>query len=204
MTIKMTTDSSVTYYGFALTNIVASVPASAQPQITRPTVAQDQTVSTVTLNAKKTVLQVKKKTSALKATVSKGDKVKDWTSSNKKVATVSKKGVIKAKKVGKTVITVTTVKGAKATCVLIVQKKAVKLKKLSVGKKAISMKKGKSYRIQAVKNPITYDKKVTYKTSNKKIATVDKKGVIKARKKGRCVITVKCGSKKQKIKVTVK
>lgn len=204
VTIKMTTDSSGTYYGFALTNIVASVPASAQPQITRPTVAQDQTVSTVTLNAKKTVLQVKKKTSALKATVSKGDKVKDWTSSNKKVATVSKKGVIKAKKVGKTVITVTTVKGAKATCVLIVQKKAVKLKKLSVGKKAISMKKGKSYRIQAVKNPITYDKKVTYKTSNKKIATVDKKGVIKARKKGRCVITVKCGSKKQKIKVTVK
>ena len=42
--------------------------------------------------------------------------LKTFKSSNKKVATVTKKGVITAKKKGTTKITVTTKAGAKATC----------------------------------------------------------------------------------------
>lgn len=51
--------------------------------------------------------------------------------------------------------------------------------------------------------PVTSKNKVTYKTSNKKIATVSSKGVIKAKKAGTSTITVKSGSKTVKVKVKV-
>ena len=46
--------------------------------------------------------------------------------------------------------------------------------------------------------------KVTYKSSNKKIATVSKKGVIKGKKKGTATITIKSGKVTKKCKVKVK
>ena len=52
--------------------------------------------------------------------------------------------------------------------------------------------------------PITCVQKAVYTSSNKKIATVSSKGVIKAKKKGKATITVKVGKKKVKCKVTVK
>lgn len=45
---------------------------------------------------------------------------------------------------------------------------------------------------------------ITYKSSKKSVATVDKYGVVKAKKKGKATITVKCGKKKAKLKLTVK
>ena len=52
--------------------------------------------------------------------------------------------------------------------------------------------------------PLTSLQKVTYTSSNKKVATVTSKGVIRAKKKGTAVITVKSGSRTVKCKVTVK
>lgn len=67
---------------------------------------------------KKTSLVIKKnqKVSFPAVSCSAGDKIKSYSSSNKKVATVTKKGIIAAKKKGTTKITVTTKAGAKATC----------------------------------------------------------------------------------------
>lgn len=45
--------------------------------------------------------------------------------------------------------------------------------------------------------------KTTYKTSNKKIATVSKMGVVKAKKKGSCTITATKNGKNMKMKLTV-
>ena len=47
-------------------------------------------------------------------------------------------------------------------------------------------------------------KKITFKSSNKKVATVTSKGVVKGLKKGTATITVQSGSKKMTCKVTVK
>lgn len=46
--------------------------------------------------------------------------------------------------------------------------------------------------------------KATFKSSNKKIATVSSKGKVKGKKAGTCKITVKVGSSTKKVKVTVK
>ncbi|MDE6568970.1 MAG: Ig-like domain-containing protein [Lachnospiraceae bacterium] len=45
---------------------------------------------------------------------------------------------------------------------------------------------------------------VTYKTSNKRIVSVSKKGVMKAKAAGRVTITVKANGIKKKLKVIVK
>lgn len=84
-------------------------------------------------------------------------------------------------------------------------KKTVKAKKVVVNKKRIVLKKGKKVKLKAKLKPANATEKVTFKSSNKKVAKVTKKGVVKAVKKGKCKITVKTASgKKAVVKVTVK
>lgn len=52
--------------------------------------------------------------------------------------------------------------------------------------------------------PITSLYKTSFKSSNKKIVTVDSKGMITAKKAGTATITIKSGKKSFKVKVTVK
>ena len=161
----------------------------------------------VSLNASSIPLQKGKSTTAVKATPTKGDSIAKWTSSNKKVATVDKKGKITAKKTGTATITVRTKKGATASVKVKVQKGKVTTKKLTItnvtGKK-LTMKKGKTFKIKTSVTPITSPDKISYASSNKKIVTVDKKGKLKAVKKGTATITVKSGKKTVKFKVNVK
>ena len=161
---------------------------------------------TLKLTATKINLKVKQSTSKVKATgLANGDAVKSWTSSNKSVATVSSKGVIKAgNKAGKAKITVTLKSGKKGYITVTVQKTAVKTTKISGVKSALTLNKGKKATLKPVISPITSVEKITYTTSNKNVATVSSKGVITAKKKGTAVITVKSGSKKVTCKVTVK
>ena len=160
----------------------------------------------VKLNATSLPLQVKKSTTALKIKeYTAGDAVANWSSSNKKVAVVNARtGKITARKTGKTTITVTMQSGATAKCLIKVQKGRVKTKKLNVGKTAITLKKGEKYRIIWERLPLTSSEKATFQSSKKKIAAVSGKGIITAKKKGTTYITVKSGSKKRKIRVTVR
>lgn len=59
---------------------------------------------------------------------------------------------------------------------------------------------GKTSRIKVKVNPKKVAAKVTYKSSNKAIATVNRKGVVKAKSPGRVTITVKVKSKNTKTK----
>lgn len=162
--------------------------------------------ATMKLNVTSIKLQKKQTTTKVKATgLANGDSVKSWTSSNKKIVTVDKNGKIKAgKKTGSAKITITLKSGKKATLKVKVQSAKVKTTKITGLKTKLTLKKGKSLTLKPVISPITSQEKVTYTTSNKKVATVTKKGVIKAKKKGTATITVKSGKVTKKIKVTVK
>ena len=161
----------------------------------------------VSLNASSIPLQKGKSTTAVKATLTKGDSIAKWKSSNNKIATVDKKGKITAKKTGTATITVRTKKGATASVKVKVQNGKVTTKELTITNvtdKKLTLKKGKTFKIKTSVTPITSPDKISYASSNKKIVTVDKKGKLKAIKKGTATITVKSGKKTVKFKVNVK
>ncbi len=127
-----------------------------------------------------------------------------YKTSNKKVASVTAKGVVKTKKAGKAKITLTLANGKKKVVTVVVTKKAVTNKGITLAKKKISLKKGKTDVIKLKKLTKNATSKITYKSSNKKVAKVDAYGKITAKKKGKAVITVTCGKAKAKLTVTVK
>ena len=168
--------------------------------------------ATIALNVKGTIPLKVKQSFTVKVTMGAGDRVVSWKTSNKKVVSV-KNGRIKGLKAGKSaMITVKLASGKKARFKVKVQKAAVATKSIKVtntatgknqGKKA-TMKRGQSLKLKAALTPVTSLQKVTWSSSNKKIVTVSKSGVIKAKKKGRATITVKSGNKKYNIRITVK
>ena len=142
------------------------------------------------------------KLSKTKVTLLKGEKITlkvtgtkkkvTWSSSKKNIATVTRKGQVLAKKKGSATI---TAKVNKKSYKCVVKVEDPKLSKTSL---TLTEKETSSIKL----NGTTV--KVTYVSSNPKIARVNSRGKIKAVKKGSAVITVKANTKKFKCKVTVK
>ena len=131
-----------------------------------------------------------------------------WKSSNTKVATVTSDGVVKGIAKGSATITCTSADGSKktATCKVAV-KNPVKVTGVKISKTSAAVAKGKSITLTATVSPSNAtNKKVTWTSSNTKVATVTSAGVVKGVAKGTAVITVKTkdGSKTATCKVTVK
>ena len=81
---------------------------------------------------------------------------------------------------------------------------AAKPKKIVMKKKSITVSVGGKYTLKVKKvSPSKASKAVTYKSKNKKIAKVTKKGVVKGVKEGNTKITV-TAKKNKKVKTTVK
>lgn len=157
------------------------------------------TVTVISLSKTKLTLGVKEK---LTLKVNGTKKKVTWTTSNKKVATVTN-GKITAKKANKKAITITAkVDGVSLTCKVTV--KAAPKKLILKGKKTITVKKKKTVKLK-VSLPKNTAGTLKYKTSNRKVATVDSKGKVKGIKKGTAKITVTAANnKKAKVTVTVK
>ena len=161
----------------------------------------------IKVNVAGITLKLKQKTAGVKVTgLARGDSIKSWKSGNTKIAKVSDKGVITARKrpAAPASPTVTLKSGKTAVIKVKVQKETVKTTKISGLSKNLTIKKGKSLTLKPVISPFTSGEKVTYTTSNKKIATVTSRGKITAKKKGSVNIIVRSGKKAVKIKVTVK
>ena len=155
--------------------------------------------SVVLATRKATLYTAGNKTLNLNAKVYGVNKNVTYKTSNKKVATVSKNGVVTAKKKGTAKITATIKvngKNKSVTCKVTVKKPSIKLNKTSA-----KLKVGATTTIKVKSTPAG---KVTYKSSNKKVATVDGNGVVTAKKKGTAKITVKCNGVSKTFKVKVK
>ena len=161
---------------------------------------------TISVNVTSIPLKVKQSTNAVKVSgLAAGDYIVSWRSSNSKIASVTSSGKITAKKkTGKAVVTVRLASGLEKNITVKVQKKAVTTTSIRNVKKNMTLQAGKSTVLQPMINPVTSTQKVTYKSSNKKVAVVNSKGKITAKKKGKAVITVKSGKKTVKCKVTVR
>lgn len=128
-----------------------------------------------------------------------------WESEDNKVATVDSKGNIIGRTVGSTTVTVAvgTVKKKINVTVRLAPLK-LGLNKSMKTKATWKLKKGKKKQIALYFSKGAYSNKITFKSSNKKIATVSSLGLIKAKKKGKVTITAKTyNNKKVTIKLTV-
>lgn len=171
--------------------------------------------NTLKATIKLTATGLKMKTSQ-KATVylvtglAKGDSVLSIKSDKSKIVKVSNvkpSGSCKLtaqKKTGTAKLTIKLASGLTKTIKVTVQKKTVKTTKISGLPKNLTLKKGASQKLAVVLTPLTSQQKVTYSTSDKKVVSVDGKGKLKAKKAGKAKITVKSGSKKITVNVTVK
>lgn len=139
------------------------------------------------------------------------NKTLNYRSGNSKVVSVNAKGQITAKKKGTATVSVKTTDGTNIVVYYRVTVKqlvtSVKLNKKAISLKAKGKAKQKTYTLKATVSKDANNKKVKWTTSNKKVAVVNSKGKVTAKKKGTCYISVTStdGSRKSaKCKVTVK
>ncbi len=99
---------------------------------------------------------------------------------------------------------VTLRSGCKKKISVKVQKTPVKTTKIQGIQKKITIRKKKSCTLLPQILPITSLEKITFTSSNKKVATVTAKGKVTAKKKGTAVITVKSGRIRERCKITVR
>lgn len=138
-----------------------------------------------------------------------------YTTSDKKKATVSKSGQIKALKTGKITIKAVSKDGKNITQYTVTVKKAPDKKaKVKLNKKKVTLSvKNKKKKTFTIKPKLTSKKygcatfKYTIDKKGKKVVKVDKKGKVTAKKKGKATITVKTYNgkgKSAKLTITVK
>lgn len=162
-----------------------------------------KTVATKSIKLNKSKVTIKKgKTATLKTSIKPKTSTDSlvWKTSNKKVVTVTSKGVIKGIKAGKATI---TVKAGKKTAKCVVTVKAVKATSVKLNKKKVTTTVGKTITLKLTVKPSNTTDSIVWSTSNKKVATV-KAGVVTAVGKGTATITAKVGNKSVKCKITVK
>lgn len=116
------------------------------------------------------------------------DKI-SYSSSNTSVATISQGGKIEAKSEGKTDITVSA-GGAVKTMTLTV---SVGTTGISLNSTYITLKRGQKYTLKAKVKPSSANQKLTYKSTDKSVAKVSEKGVVKAVGLGSASIIVSNG-----------
>ena len=202
--IKATTNKGTTY--------VNAIAKDGRKIRTRILVVVGKKVKKITLNktsvtlnrgAKNRTFQLKKAIKNKNATY----KGVSWYSSNKNVATVNRNGKVTIKHRGKVVITVKAKDGSNksAKCKFTVKQLVTKLS-YNNKKQVKEVYKNKTIKFAVTVVPSNANNKgLTYSSSNKKVATVNSKGVVKGIKAGTVTITAKAkdGSRKA-VKLTVK
>lgn len=180
-----------------------SVCKEVQTNGTRP-------IPTMKLSAEKLIMKKGQKTKAFRiVSMTSGDyvvSVKSKKPSILKVQKFTRRGAVtlKAKKTGTTTLVIKLVSGMEKTVKVRVQKKKVKTSRITIETKKVTLKKGKKLKLKPMLMPITSQQKLTFKSAKKKVAKVNAKGVVRARKVGKTKITIRSGAKKITVKIIVK
>ena len=148
-------------------------------------VSLDKTSITITVGSTETI----------KATIEPEDADNQnitWTSDNPEVATVNEKGKVTGVKAGKAVITVITEDGEKtATCKVTVKDKEINVTEVKLNKTQTSILVGANETLVATVLPENAtNQKVSWKSSDEAVATVDENGKVTGVKAGEAAITV--------------
>ena len=154
-------------------------------------------VASVSLNAKEITI-FSGNTMELKATLAPADADNlevTWSTSDESVARVNAKGGVTGVKGGVATITATSVDSGKtATCKVTVRQSP---EEITLNKKTITLNVNTSETLVATVLPEnTYNKAVTWSSSDETVATVDKNGKVTSHKTGECKIIAKASDDK--------
>lgn len=142
--------------------------------------------------SKKSIVLIKGQSKTLKVKHATGDK--KWKSSNKKVAKVSKKGKVTAKKTGKATITVTA-NGQQKKC-------KVKVEDPTLNKQSVEMQEDDECVLKL--NGCSHKDDIKWWSTNDAVADVGEYGEVETYQAGTATIKAKVHGKTFKCKVTVK
>ena len=160
-------------------------------------------ITDISLNSTEVSLK-KGGTAALAATVSPANttqnKTVSWTSTNQRIAAVDGSGKVTAVGGGAATIIASTSNGKTATCTVTV---IVPATAISLNLTNLSLDKGDSRLITATVNPADTTDKITWSTSDGKVAVVDSTGNVMAQGPGTAVITATAGSIRATCNVSV-
>lgn len=132
-----------------------------------------------------------------------GKKIKRCSSSNKKIATVTDKGLIHTKKAGEVRITITPKKGSRIKLKLkVIDPTVPTAVTINEGDRA-TLVLGGTKQLTATVSPDTAPQEVTWKSSNSVVASVDEEGLVTALTPGQATISAVTGNK-LKAQLTVK
>lgn len=163
----------------------------------------------IKVNISSILLKTRQKTTLLRVSgLSKGDSIVSWKSSNTNIAKVYGRSngtctIQAGTRSGKAIITIALRSGLKKNITVTVQKTTVKTTKITGVATSLKLKRNQKATLKPVLQPLTSGEKITYKSSNTKIAIVNSKGQITARSKGTATITVTSGRKSVRCKVIV-
>lgn len=163
----------------------------------------------IKVNISSILLKTSQKTTLLRISgLAKGDSIVSWKSSNTNIAKVYGRSngtctIQAGTRSGKTIITIALRSGLKKNITVTVQKTTVKTTKITGVATSLKLKRNQKATLKPVLQPLTSGEKITYKSSNTKIAIVNSKGQITARSKGTATITVTSGRKSVRCKVIV-
>lgn len=163
----------------------------------------------IKVNISSILLKTRQKTTLLRVSgLAKGDSIVSWKSSNTNIAKVYGRSngtctIQAGTRSGKTIITIALRSGLKKNITVTVQKTTVKTTKITGVATSLKLKRNQKATLKPVLQPLTSGEKITYKSSNTKIAIVNSKGQITARSKGTATITVTSGRKSVRCKVIV-
>lgn len=114
-----------------------------------------------------------------------------WNSSNEEIVTISKTGLLTAIKEGEASIVVSTLNGKKDICEVKVEKDIIEVTEIKLTPKTLSIEEGASSQlgIEILPSNAT-DKIVNWISSNSKIVSVSKEGIVTAINEGQAIIKV--------------
>ena len=174
-TVRVTTENNKTATGFVT---VQTSPIGIQ--LNKNNVTLDLTANPKSIQLTSTILP---------STANVQNVVK-WSSSNSSIATVGNDGTVIGVSNGTAVITATTQNGKTTKCNVTVQTSPVSLS-LNKAKTTLNMTGTKTTKLYPVYDPKTsnVNTKLTWKSSDTSVATVDQDGNVTAKKNGTTVIT---------------
>ena len=134
------------------------------------------------------------------------NKAVTWSSSNSKIVSVDQNGKIKGLQSGKSAVITAKTKDGKLAAKITVKVNPISVSSITLNRTSLNLSKGGTFTLSATIKPSNAtNKTLTWTSSDKSVATVDKNGKVTALKNGTATITCKSSNgKTATCKVTIK